>query len=252
MVEIDTLLAEHHRVLRAVCDQHRREILVHVCFGAGCLSLLKMLGDVIAHQHALRAVRFLMVQRYRIAVRQCHINSSVQIDNTAYLAAFLIDRLVKFSALCGHASNGRNLSAGRISHQEHLRWIQLVFLRMRTQKTYRIFRIDDLCREMRDAAVTVFHDGNNVAALCEAGDHADFLIDILFHPGRSLNKCDARPGALRVRHLEWCENFQMKIVRLVVDNFMRIADLHFLSGHWNFHGAVHRVRVVRHCLIRVV
>ena len=60
-----------------------------------------MLGDVIAHQHALRAVRFLMVQRYRIAVRQCHINSSVQIDNTAYLAAFLIDRLVKFSALCG-------------------------------------------------------------------------------------------------------------------------------------------------------
>ena len=56
------------------------------------LASLKMLGDVIAHQHALRAVWFLMVQRYRIAVRQCHINSSVQIDNTAYLAAFLIDR----------------------------------------------------------------------------------------------------------------------------------------------------------------
>ena len=140
-----------------------------------------MLGDVIAHQHALRAVRFLMVQRYRIAVRQCHINSSVQIDNTAYLAAFLIDRLVKvFRSFAVMPATEANLSAGRISHQEHLRWIQLVFLRMRTQKTYRIFRIDDLCREMRDAAVTVFHDGNNVAALCEAGDHADFLIDILF------------------------------------------------------------------------
>ena len=252
MVEIDTLLAEHHRVLGAVCDQHRREILVHVCFGAGCLSLLKMLGNVIAHQHTLRAVRFLMVQRYRIAVRQCHINSSVQIDNTAYLAAFLIDRLVKFSALCGHAGNGRNLSAGRISHQEHLRWIQLVFLRMRTQKTYRIFCVDDLRWEMCDSAVTVFDDCNNVAALRQTGDHADLLVDILFHPGGSLNKCDARPGALRVRHLEWCENFQMKIVCLVVDNFMGIADLNFLSGHRNLHSTVHCVLVVRHCLIRII
>ena len=123
---------------------------------------------------------------------------------------------------------------------------------MRTQKTYRIFCVDDLRWEMCDSAVTVFDDCNNVAALRQTGDHADLLVDILFHPGGSLNKCDARPGALRVRHLEWCENFQMKIVRLVVDNFMRIADLNFLSGHRNFHGAVYRVCVVRHCLIRVV
>ena len=81
-----------------------------------------------------------------------------------------------------------------------------------TQKTYRIFCVDDLRWEMCDSAVTVFDDCNNVAALRQTGDHADLLVDILFHPGGSLNKCDARPGALRVRHLEWCENFQMKIV----------------------------------------
>lgn len=67
-------------------------------------------------------------------------------------------------------------------------------------------------------------DCNNVAALPQTGDHADLLVDILFHPGGSLNKCDARQGALGCAIWNGVK-FQMKIVRLVVDNFAWISFL---------------------------
>ena len=230
MVEIDTLLAEHHRVLRAVCDQHRREILVHVCFGAGCLRLRKMLGDIIAHQHALRAVRFLMVQRCRIAVRQCHINSSVQIDNTAYLAAFPIDRLIELSALCGHAGNGGNLSAGRISHEEHLRRIQLILIRMRAKETDGIFCVDDLRREMCDSAVTVFDDRNNVAALRQTGDHADLLVDILFHPAQIKQEKDYEAQRKEIERLTaWIEKWKNTPTKVAATRSKRMAIEHMVK-----------------------
>ena len=103
------------------------------------------------------------------------------------------------------------LAAGGTAADKNLLWIDGIGGGMGSEKTDCLQGVLYLCRERRNAGVPVFHNGDGVAAPGQISQHGAGFVDVLLHPGGTLDEGQGRPEPFRFIPGERYQKLQVKL-----------------------------------------